>query len=49
MYGDNSTNYSIAQRMADVTGQPTKLIVRKEDETEWECLRVFVPHDGAAD
>ncbi|WP_303790732.1 relaxase/mobilization nuclease domain-containing protein [Ruminococcus flavefaciens] len=49
MYGDNSTNYSIAQRMADVTGQPTKLIVRKEDETEWECLRVFVPHDSAAD
>ena len=49
MYGDNSTNYSIAQRMADVTGQPTKLIVRKEDETEWECPRVFVPHDSAAD
>ena len=44
MYGENSTNYSIAQRMADVTGQPTKLIVCKEDETEKStcCFERFI-------
>ena len=45
IYADNSTNYAMAQRMADVTGQPTKLVVRKEDETEWECPIVFTPRE----
>ena len=31
--------------MADVTGQPTQLIVRREDETEWKCEQIFVPCD----
>jgi len=31
--------------MADITGKPTKLIVRKENQKEWECSRIFVPQD----
>lgn len=45
LYADNTTNKALAQRMADVTGKPTKLVVRKEDETEWECKQIFVPRD----
>ncbi|WP_024860525.1 relaxase/mobilization nuclease domain-containing protein [Ruminococcus flavefaciens] len=45
LYADNSTNFALAQNMADVTGQPTKLIIRKEDGTEVEIPKVFVPHD----
>lgn len=43
IYGDNSTNYALAQRMADITGQPTELIVRKENGKEWKCPKIFVP------
>lgn len=45
MYGNNTTNFALAQKMANVTGQPTKLIIRKEDGTEVEVPQVFVPHD----
>ncbi len=45
LYGDNATNFAMAQRMADITGKPTKLIVRKENQKEWECSRIFVPQD----
>jgi len=46
LYADNKTNFALAQRMADITGQPTKLVVRKEDETEWICPQIFVPCEG---
>ena len=45
LYADNTTNYGLAQRMADVTGKPTQLVVRKEDGTEWTCKQKFVPHE----
>ena len=45
LYGDNNTNYGLAQRVAKVTGQPTKLIVREENGQEWVCPKVFVPQD----
>lgn len=43
LYGDNKQNYLFAQRMADVTGHPCKLIIRSEDETEWTCPKIFTP------
>lgn len=43
LYSDNNTKFALAQRMADITGQPTKLVVRKENGKEWECPRIFVP------
>lgn len=43
LYGDNTTNYALAQRMADITGQPTLLVIRKENKQEWECPKVFIP------
>lgn len=49
LYGDNKQNYALAQRMADVTGKPTKLIVRKENKEEWECSKVFIPQDYKED
>lgn len=45
LYGDYRTNYALAQKMADVTGQPTKLVVRKENGEEKECPMIFVPRD----
>ena len=45
LYGDNTTNFALAQRMADITGQPTQLVVRKENETEWKCSTIFVPQN----
>jgi len=35
--------------MADVTGMPTQLVIRKEDGTEWTCKQKFVPHDDEVD
>lgn len=29
LYGDNTTNFALAQCMADITGQPTQPVVRK--------------------
>lgn len=43
LYADNTTNYAMAQRMADITGQPTKLVIRKENKHEWECPKIFYP------
>lgn len=43
LYGDNATTFALAQRMANITGQPTKLIVRKENGNEWEHNKVFYP------
>lgn len=45
LYGDYKTNYALAQRVADVTGQPTKLVVYKENGEEKECPMIFVPRD----
>jgi len=45
LYGDNTTNFAFAQCMADITGQPTQPVVRKENETEWKCSTIFVPQD----
>ena len=45
IHADNKTNFALAQRMADVTGKPTQLVVRNEDETEWKCNKIFVPYD----
>lgn len=49
LYADNTTNYALAQRMADVTGKPTQLVIRKEDGTEWTCKQKFVPRDDEDD
>lgn len=47
LYCDNRTNYRIAQRVADVTGEPTRLIVRWDEPDshpkEWECRKIFIP------
>jgi uncharacterized protein YaiE (UPF0345 family) len=43
LYGDNATTFALAQRMANITGQPTKLIVRKENWNEWEHNKIFYP------
>ena len=32
--------------MADITGKPTQLVIRREDESEWTCERKFVPNDN---
>ena len=45
LYGDYKTNYALAQRVADVTGQPTQLFEYKENGKEKKCPIVFVPHD----
>lgn len=45
IYADNTTNFAMAQRMADITGKPTQLVIRREDESEWTCERKFVPND----
>lgn len=49
IYADNKTNFALAQRMADITGKPTQLVIRKEDGTEWTCKQKFVPHDDEDD
>lgn len=49
LYGDNKQNYALAQRMADATGKPTKLIVRKENTEEWECSKIFFPQNYEED
>ena len=43
LYGDNDTNYALAQRMADVTGEPVKLVVRSDKGEDWECPVIFTP------
>ena len=43
LYGDNDTNYALAQRMADVTGEPVKLVVRSDKGKDWECPVIFTP------
>lgn len=45
LYGDNTTNCALAQRMANVTKQPTQLVIRKEDGTEKVYPVIFVPND----
>ena len=44
LHPDNSTNYALAQRVADVTGQAVTLVVENEKKNEWECPKVFMPH-----
>ena len=43
LYPDNPTNYALAQRAADVTGQPVTLVVENDKKEEWECPRIFYP------
>ncbi len=43
LYGDNSTLCAMAQRTANITQQPTQLVIRKEDETEKKYPIVFLP------
>ena len=46
LYGDNTTNYALAQRMANVTGEPTMLVVRSDDpKPDWPCPIIFRPQD----
>lgn len=44
MYADNSTLFPIAQRVADVTQQKCRLVVKPEDKTKKEFHKVFVQH-----
>ena len=43
LYGDNRTNYALAQRLSNITGEPVKLIIKSENGKEWECPRIFTP------
>ncbi len=45
LYGDNTTNCALAQRMANITKQPTQLVIMKEDGTEKVYPVIFVPND----
>lgn len=46
IHADNKTTFNLAQRVADITGQPVKLIVSNEQNKEWECPKLFTPkHD----
>ena len=49
MYSDNKTNYAMAQRTADVTGQTAKLVVDYGKDKQWECKKVFVPAEDEVD
>ncbi len=40
---NNTTNYSLAQRTANVTGQPVTLIVESDKREEWTCPHLFYP------
>ena len=44
LYGDNKTNYALAQRMANVTGEPVTLVVKSKDGEEWGCPMIFTPN-----
>jgi len=48
LYCDNRTNYALAQSVANVTGQPSKLSVRydvmgEKEAKEWSCGKIFIP------
>ena len=48
LYCDNRTNYALAQSVANVTGQPSKLSVRydvkgEKDAKDWSCGKIFIP------
>lgn len=48
MYCDNRTNYALAQSVANVTGQPSKLSVRydvkgEKEAKECSCGKIFIP------
>ena len=48
LYCDNRTNYTLAQSVANVTGQPSKLSVRYDvpdsnKAKEWDCKKIFIP------
>ena len=49
LYADNKSNYALAQRAADVTGQPVALVVMNDRNEEWECPRVFIPQTDEDD
>ena len=49
MHADNSTLYPLAQRVADVTGQQCRLVVKPEDREKKEFHRVFFPHKNHKD
>ena len=43
---DNSTNYRIAQRAADVLNKPVKLVVEYKEGEKWMCPKIFTPQDN---
>ncbi len=45
LHSDNRTNYGIAQRVADVTGQVTRLNVTYDHGKDWNCQSAFIPKD----
>ena len=45
MCPDNKTTYEMAQRVADITGQPTTLVVENVKKVEWECPKTFYPQN----
>lgn len=49
LYPDNTTTYSLAQRAANVTGQPVTLIVENDKKEEWKCPYVFYPQSTDAE
>lgn len=49
LYADNKSNYAMAQRAADVTGQPVTLVVMNDRNENWECPRVFIPQTDEDD
>ena len=49
LYPDNSNNYALAQRTADVTGQPVTLVVENDKKEEWTCPHVFYPQSDEDD
>lgn len=44
MCADNSTLFPIAQRMADITGEKCRLVVKPEDKSKKEFHHMFYPH-----
>lgn len=49
LYPYNPTNYALAQRAANVTGQPVTLVVENDKKEEWECPRIFYPQTDDED
>lgn len=49
IHHDNHTLYPLAQKVADVTQQPCRLVVKPEDKNKKEFHRIFFPHKNTND